>query len=706
MNTELLPLPVARIRSFLLRTYSDLIDMDDVPRRTSPADREQILLSRSLAALAVADTLGCTHEEAASAVVDGGDDWGIDSVGVDDRPEVPSLFINQSKWSDRATGKFGQSEVDRLERGVTYLHNGRFDEFNARMRAHADRVHEVIHTPQAPVVLMLTVMRMRENPLGDSILKLLGELRDKMGGPGVVDLRIRYLEDIEEMYARARSGSDRRIRARLSSFVRDETGPQEAYYGTISAGELAGWFRGHGMHLFDENVRLPLGLTTVNSRIVKTLVETPEDFFYHNNGIAVLCDTVAPAPGARMNSGGVLQLAGARVVNGAQTIASIARAMETAPEQVARATVGIKIICLTGSPEGFGTSVTRAMNTQNAMVLQDYVALDAEQQRLARDFRDHLNRDYILQRGSAPPATEDAGCFVGEAGEALVCADEDAALTALVRKDPESLWDTEEDGLYKRLFGGPLKAEAVWRQVCLLRVVRKRLNREREVRVDKAALIAEHGVLLCAHVVFRQLRDRWAAEDLSEQEWRSVLEEAAELVPKVLDLLIHHHGELYSMPVATLRNPDRCRELAAHVYAGLNGTEPVVLAVEDQPRKRSENAVAVLHRSGRVPDGTRLELWGATADDRRVLAPWVQEDLRRGRATWVARGGNRCVRWELDGRRYSATGLVQYILKQAYGDDRTRPLQGTRYWYLQGDQGEMNLVELAEEVRRAEENEE
>ncbi|WP_435113004.1 AIPR family protein [Nocardiopsis synnemataformans] len=702
MNSKLIPLPVNRIRNFLLRTYADLIDMSDVPQRTKPTDREQMLLSRALAALAVSDTLGCTAEEAAALVTDGGEDWGIDSIGVDERPEVPTLLINQSKWSDDASGKFRQGDVDRLRRGIVYLHNGRFDEFNARMRPHADHVHKVLQTPRAPVILMLTVMRWKDKPLDGSVIKLLEELRDEMGGPGVVDLRVRYLEDIEEMYERAWSSSDIRVKPRLDSFVRDEKGPQEAYYGTLPATELAAWFRRYGTRLFDENVRRPLGTTTVNSRIVNTLLETPEDFFYHNNGVAVLCDTVDPAPGARMNAGGVLELRGVQVVNGAQTIASIARAMETSPEQVANATVGIKIICLEGSPEGFGATVTRAMNTQNAMVLQDYVALDEKQQRLAMDFLDHLNKEYVLQRGSAPPATEDAGCLVSEAAEALACADEDAGVTAHARKDPEALWDTEADGLYRRLFGGTLKAETVWKQVCLLRVIRKRLARERENRADKAALIAEHGVSLCAHVVFQQLRERWASDSSLGQEWEAVLSEAEELAPRVLDLVIHHHGELYSMPVATLKNPDRCRVLAAHVYAGLNGTEPVVLREEDQPRKRSENAVTVLHRSGRIPDGARLELWGDTAEERRVLVPWVEEDPRRGLATWVARGGNKCIRWEFDGRRYSATGLVQHILRESDADELVRALQGTRYWYVQYGQGEINLVELAEEVRRVE----
>lgn len=439
MNSELIPFPVKRIRNFLLRTYEGLIDMSDVPRGLNPQSREQMFLSRALAALAVADTLGCTPQEAANSVIDGDKDWGIDSLGVDERPDPPSLLINQSKWSDTASGKFGNDEVNALRNGIIYLHNSEFGKFNARMRPHEAQVLKALEHPDAPVILMITVMRKRSKPLGSSVLQLLEELRDAMGGSETVDLRVLYLEDIEEMYGRALSGSAIHVKPRLYAYVHDETGPQDAYYGTLAASELAKWYRKHGPRLFDENVRRPLGATTVNARVVNTLLEAPEEFFYHNNGIAVLCDRVEPAPNARMSRGGILGLRGVRVVNGAQTISSIARAMETAPEQVANATVGIKIICLEGSPDGFGTTVTRAMNTQNAMVLQDYVALDEKQQRLAMDFRDHLNKEYVLQRGSAPPATEDAGCLVEEAAKALACADEDAGVSAHARKDPEAL---------------------------------------------------------------------------------------------------------------------------------------------------------------------------------------------------------------------------------------------------------------------------
>lgn len=695
MTDDLIPTAVVRIRNFLRRTYDGFIDMSDVPKSAKSDTRDQIFLSRALAALAVADSLGLPPDKAAASVIDGDKDWGIDSLGVDERGKVPHLLLNQSKWSDKAKGRFGHDEVDALKRGVGYIHNGRIDKFTARMHPHAERVSEVIATAGAQVVMMVSVMRRRSNnPLASSVVELLEELRDEIGGV----LRILYLEDIEAMYERAWSGSNVNVDSHLDSFFQ-VTGPQEAYSGAVSADKLAGWYDQFDTKLFDDNVRLPLGRTSVNTGIVKSLIEAPTEFFYRNNGVAVLCDKVEFAPGARVKGSGVVGLKGVRVVNGAQTIASIAQARQSNPEQVAGATVGIKIICLEGSEDGFESTVTRAMNTQNAMVLQDYVAIDDKQQRLAMDFRDHLGKEYVLQRGSTLPRSEDVGCRVEEAAEALACADRDAGITARVRKDPDALWDTEANGLYPRLFGGTLKAETVWRQVELLRTVRAWLTGERERRSGKAALITEHAALLCAHVIFQQMREHWQLTALSEADWKKVLSNAEEMMSRVLDLLISRHQERYSMPVATLKNPERCRELAAHVIADLNGTEPVVLRKADQPKKRATSAVAVLHQSGRIPDGTRLELRGVSSQERRVLDPWLDKDSRHGHVTWVARGGARCLRWEWDGERYSASGLIERIMNLAHGDDIERSLQGTLYWHLPG---EGNLVQLADEVRRAE----
>jgi hypothetical protein len=51
------------------------------------------------------------------------------------------------------------------------------------------------------------------------------------------------------------------------------TEPYEAYYGTVSADSVAAWYAAHADGLFEQNIRKPLGNTTVN----QGLAELPTD---------------------------------------------------------------------------------------------------------------------------------------------------------------------------------------------------------------------------------------------------------------------------------------------------------------------------------------------------------------------------------------------------------------------------------------------
>jgi len=92
---------------------------------------------------------------------------------------------------------------------------------------------------------------------------------------------------------------------------------------------VADWYTEHGDRLFEQNIRKSLGLTRVNQELVDTLVTSPGDFWYYNNGITVLCDSTERYQASRATYSPIdLILKGASVVNGAQTVAAIHEAMQ------------------------------------------------------------------------------------------------------------------------------------------------------------------------------------------------------------------------------------------------------------------------------------------------------------------------------------------------------------------------------------------
>jgi hypothetical protein len=79
--------------------------------------------------------------------------------------------------------------------------------------------------------------------------------------------------------------------------------------------------------LFSQNLRKSLGTTGVNEQVADTANKEPEHFWYFNNGVTALCESVRKtARGATSRTYGNFTLMGVSVVNGAQTVASLSRA--------------------------------------------------------------------------------------------------------------------------------------------------------------------------------------------------------------------------------------------------------------------------------------------------------------------------------------------------------------------------------------------
>lgn len=74
---------INQIKHHVMQLFSDLIDRSDIPN-TSAQQREDFLLTRSLAAYAVHFLSGVSAELAAHAVTDGSNDNGIDAIYFDE----------------------------------------------------------------------------------------------------------------------------------------------------------------------------------------------------------------------------------------------------------------------------------------------------------------------------------------------------------------------------------------------------------------------------------------------------------------------------------------------------------------------------------------------------------------------------------------------------------------------------------------------
>jgi hypothetical protein len=245
----------------------------------------------------------------------------------------------------------------------------------------------------------------------------------------------------------------------------------------------------------------------VNDSLIDTLVNEPGRFWYFNNGITVLCEKVAKSPiGGTSKKTGNFEFRGVSVVNGAQTVGCIGQAAQDHPEAVADARVTARFISLEDCPPDFAGEVTRATNTQNRVERRDFVALDAEQERLATELAIDQKR-YAIKSGEKSPPPQ-SGCTVVDATVALACAHPDVDLAVQAKREIGRLWvgaDSDGGTQYHRLFNSKLTGDRLWKSVQALRAIDDALNAERAKRSGREKQIGVHGNRLIAHTVFQSL---------------------------------------------------------------------------------------------------------------------------------------------------------------------------------------------------------
>ncbi|MFJ5954035.1 AIPR family protein [Streptomyces noursei] len=679
----------------LTEQFTGIVAVDDLSRFEERIRRSSFL-SRSLAALAIREFTGYPLERCAEFVIDSFGDQGIDAIAVDLTSQDPQVWVVQAKWSSDGTAVFSKGAALDLKNGLELLIAREYQSFNAKLTPLIPDLEKALSDPRVQITLL--PVWAGSQPMGAETKEVLNRFCAEYED----SLRLRTLR-LQDFIRILRSGiAEPQVELKASASAADVSPIKEpilAYHGAIGAAEVARWYEDNHHRLFQRNIRNPLGGTPVNRTLVETLRTRPQYFWYFNNGITVLCDKVTMGPR------GDVVMEGASIVNGAQTVASIHEAYQQAPNIVARARIGVRIISLTDCPEGFDHDVTRTTNTQNKVEPQDFIALEKVQQQLRDDFLLRLRKTYILRRGEEPPQSKDDGCTLREAATALACAHASPELSFQANMDIDLLWDPKQ---HHRLF--PLhgtNAVRTWRTVLVFREIERQIDTQRPQWEGRVGTLADLGRLLIAHVVFQSLPRGW--QKVAEPDWPPVLASTDELVDAAVASLIHWFDEGYgpkSQVSSIFRNAERYTNVAHSALATLQGgTQPPPLAPEYRASERERqarqaNAVTVIYENNALEEGTFLEFRPVPGREQQQLTPWLAADPRRARATWTRQRRN-CLVWAVDGVAYSPTGLAQKMLVEA--GYRSKPLQGTRRWFVP-QRG--SLVDIADRLRQETEEEE
>lgn len=493
---------INQIRTRVESLFRGFIDMSD--QKEGSQTYGDMFLSRSLAAYAIHHFSDCLPTEAAAAVVDGGDDNGIDAIYFDE--DESKLYLIQSKWIHDGKGEPDNSSIKKFTAGIRDLLSLNFERFNAKVNIRQEEITGILGNAGLQIIAILvytgnanlSIHSLRDfkdlldevndageilawQPLNQALLHQ--SLTEDLNSPITADIAVHYWGKVQE--------------------------PRYAIYGQVCAADLAKMWLENKDRVVAKNLRGALGDTDVNGEIRDSLEKRPELFWYFNNGVTATAENVEKLPiGGGKHELGYFRCTGIHIVNGAQTVSTIGRYMEKNPEvELSNCYVHFRVVSLQDGGEKFGDEVTRTNNRQNRIEARDFVSQDSEQKRIKNELLiDGIH--YQIMRSDDMP--RGATVFdLQDSTTALACASGDVTLVVFLKSQIGRLWEDVSKAPYKLLFNPSVSGLYVWRCIQAQRLIDASIDRQRsKYPKPRENRIVTYGNRLIAALAFKRLQPK------------------------------------------------------------------------------------------------------------------------------------------------------------------------------------------------------
>lgn len=434
-----------RINSKLDELFNEKIDMTDCIE----SNRKSTFYSRALAAISIMMQCGVDVEVASKSITDTYHDLGIDAIYCDAMQK--KLVLVQSKWRTSGTGGISQEEILSFIQGVKRIMSLEFEGASTKIARKIPEITSAIRNMDYQILCIFVhtgnqqISPFCRKPIDDLLQNTNDDANDILS----------FIEILQsDVFKFLASGQDN-DNICIDDVILNNWGfldePYKAYYGTLSAAALGEWYGTYENKLFAKNIRYYKGDTEVNQGMKKVLLESPENFFYYNNGIKVLCKKITRKAAYSTNAKtGLFALEGVSLVNGAQTTGTIGTAFLENPEQVCKATVFVQLIDLEGADEAYTLQITKLSNTQNRIDTKEFAALDPEQERLKTELV--FSNIYYLYKSGAKVEDPLHQVSIDEAIVAQACLQDDITYSTICKKGVGSLTEDITKPPYKVLF--------------------------------------------------------------------------------------------------------------------------------------------------------------------------------------------------------------------------------------------------------------
>lgn len=546
-------LHISRIKTLLENQVFQHVNTSKIKSekpKISTDELENICLTQSYLLYALKSITGLDYSELSDCIVDNFKDNGIDAVLYSQKNNT--LYLCQSKFNKKGVCNVDKGEILKFLEGINDILALDFSKFNSRINELKENIELAIYSAN---IRIQVVLAHSGNKLANEIKKL---ILDKVESLNDTDEVIFFEEfNLVEAYNYLKdsvAGEPINIELDLSNWGINEE-PYKSYYGTINCGNIAELAQNNPKRLFSKNLRSFIGLNSVNYDIVKSIIKTPEHFFYLNNGIVLLCKQINKSP---YNSGkrdvGKFKLHDVSVINGAQTVGSIKHAFDKQPDCVINACVFVKIISLENTPKDFDKHITIASNTQNRIEKRDFISLDEQQNRLINEF--FLNNlVYHVKRDELAEKKNEMNYYFEEATVSLAGFQENVDYSTYAKREIGKLW---EDDFYKQLFNKSLNVNFLVNIIKVFREIEKYVK----TIDDSSRNICFNGMYLISNVIYTKHRNLLLNPNANISEFlRAELKDDLKDVCQKLVLIYNTKFSLNRIPLSLFKNFNLCREI-------------------------------------------------------------------------------------------------------------------------------------------------
>ncbi|EJL6412682.1 AIPR family protein, partial [Vibrio cholerae] len=441
---------VNQIANKVEQLFESKLDLSDL--NTSDVEYRTKVLTRCLAAYAVYCVGGASEAEAANSVIDGADDNGIDAIYYS--PANKRMVLVQSKWSKKGVGEPESGDMRKFKDGVFDLLGLDFSRFNDKTRNMQALIETALtaYDTKFDIVLIHTGNQLLSTHSQRVMDDLVTELND--AGDGVSEDVVTFHQlnqaKVHASLAGGMEGEPIDLEIGLSQWGRVEE-PHTAFFGMVSGGEVFNWYKSKGKRLFSKNIRQMLGSTDVNDEISATIENTPEKFWYFNNGITLVADCIKKSMvGGNGRDIGSFRATNISIVNGAQTVSTIGGFNESEISKLEKVKIPIKLISLENTGADFGALVTKTNNRQNRIENRDFVSLDEQQIRLRTELAIEGVEYNIVRTDAFKPSAKSFD--LSEATIALACASNQVNLAVQAKREIGKFYENLSKAPYKSIF--------------------------------------------------------------------------------------------------------------------------------------------------------------------------------------------------------------------------------------------------------------